>query len=73
VPFSSARETEQSDRARLLAGRGVVTVVPGESLSATSLAEGIARAMAGPSIRDFPPCDARGADVTVELLKARLA
>jgi hypothetical protein len=29
--------------------------------------------MAGPSIRDFPPCDARGADVTVELLKARLA
>jgi predicted glycosyltransferase len=73
VPFSSERETEQSDRARLLAERGLVTVVSGESLSAASLVQGIARAMAAPSIRDLPPCDARGAEVTVELLKARVA
>jgi predicted glycosyltransferase len=73
VPFSSERETEQSDRARLLAQRGLVTVVPGESLSAESLAQAIAHAIAGPSIRDLPPCDARGTAVTVELLKAELA
>jgi predicted glycosyltransferase len=73
VPFSSDRETEQSDRARLVAGRGLVTVVPGGTLSGASLAEGIGRAMAGRSIRTFPPCDTRGAEVTVDLLKARLA
>jgi predicted glycosyltransferase len=73
VPFSSDRETEQSDRARLMAGHGLVTVVPGETLSGASLADGIGRAMAGRSIRTFPPCDTRGAEATVELLKACLA
>jgi predicted glycosyltransferase len=72
VPFSTARETEQGDRAQLLADRGLVTTVPGAALSADTLATAIARAMAGPSIRSFPPCDASGAKTTVSLLRASL-
>jgi predicted glycosyltransferase len=73
VPFSTSRETEQADRARLLAERRPVTVVPGESLSAASLAAGIAQAMASPSIRDFPLCDTHGAEASVAVLRARLS
>lgn len=72
VPFSTARETEQGDRAQLLADRGLVTTVPGEALSADTLAAAVAQAMAGPSIRSFPPCDASGAKTTVALLRASL-
>lgn len=73
VPFGSERETEQTDRARLLADRGVVAMVPYEALTPRGLADAVGRAMAGPSIRSFPPCDARGAAATVALLRQRLA
>lgn len=73
VPFGSERETEQTDRARLLADRGMVAMVPYDSLTPQSLAAAIDRAMDGPSIRSFPPCDARGAAATVALLRQRLA
>ena len=73
VPFSTPRETEQSDRARLLSERGLITVTPAETLSGDTLAGAIDRALAGPSIRSLPPCDARGAITTVDLLRARLA
>jgi predicted glycosyltransferase len=73
VPFSTPRETEQSDRARLLSERGLITVTPAETLSGDTLAGAIDRALAGPSIRSLPPCDARGATTTVDLLRARLA
>ncbi len=73
VPFGTARETEQSDRAQLLAERGMVASVPADALSPDSLAAAVGRALAGPSIRSFPPCDARGASRTVEVLKERLA
>lgn len=73
VPFSTARETEQSDRARLLAARRLATVVPAETLSAENLAFAIERALAGPSLRSFPRCDVAGAATTVELLRARMA
>ena len=73
VPFSTARETEQSDRARLLAARGLATVVPAETLSAESLAVAIEQALAGPSLRSFPRYDVGGAEATVELLRARVA
>jgi predicted glycosyltransferase len=72
VPFSTERETEQSDRARLLAERGMATVVPADSLTAGSLSAGIARALAGPSLRSFPRCDIGGAAATVDLLRARV-
>lgn len=73
VPFSTERETEQGDRARLLAERGLAAVVPAETLSGASLAEGIARALAGPSIRSFAPCDVEGAAATVRILRERLS
>lgn len=73
VPFSTERETEQSDRARLLAARGMATVVPAASLSAESLAAGIEQALAGPSLRSLPPCDVGGAAATVALLRKRVA
>jgi len=73
VPFGTARETEQTDRARALADRGMVAVVPPEALSPESLAVAIERTLAGPSIRSFPPCNARGAAATVEWLSQRLA
>ena len=73
VPFGSERETEQTDRARLLADRGVVAMVAYDALTPQSLADAIGRAMDGPSIRSFPPCDAGGAAATVALLRQRLA
>ena len=73
VPFGTERETEQSDRAQLLADRGMVASVPADALSPDSLAAAVGRALAGPSIRSFPPCDARGATATVELLRVRLS
>jgi predicted glycosyltransferase len=73
VPFATARETEQADRAHALAERGMVAVVPSQALSPESLAAAIERTLAGPSIRSFPPCDARGAAATVGWLRQRLA
>ena len=72
VPFGTERETEQSDRAQLLTERGMVASVAADALSPASLAAAVGRALAGPSIRSFPPCDVRGAPRTVEVLKASL-
>jgi predicted glycosyltransferase len=69
VPFGTARETEQADRARVLVERGMVAAVAPDGLSAASLAAAISRAWAGPSIRSFPPVDARGAAATVAALR----
>jgi predicted glycosyltransferase len=72
VPFGTARETEQADRAALLAERGMVAIVPPGTLSPESLADAIRRALAGPSLRSFPPCDANGGPATALLLKGLL-
>jgi len=72
VPFGTARETEQADRAALLAERGMVAVVPPGTLSPESLADAVGRALAGPSLRSFPPCDANGGPATASLLKRLL-
>lgn len=69
VPFGTARETEQADRARLLVERGMVAAVPPDGLSPETLAAAVAAAWAGPSIRSFPPVDARGGLATVEALR----
>ena len=69
VPFGTARETEQADRARVLVERGMVAAVAPGELTPASLAAAIARAWAGPSIRSFPPVDARGASATVAALR----
>jgi predicted glycosyltransferase len=69
VPFGTERETEQADRAALLAERGMMAVVPPGTLSPESLADAVRRALAGPSLRNFPPCDAKGGPNTASLLK----
>jgi predicted glycosyltransferase len=69
VPFGTARETEQADRARLLGDRGMVAVVPPGTLSPETLADAVRRALAGPSLRSFPPCDTDGAHKTGALLR----
>ena len=68
VPFASERETEQADRAQTLAERGMVAVVPPGTLSAQSLADAVDRALAGPSLKSFPPCDVDGGPKTAALL-----
>jgi predicted glycosyltransferase len=73
VPFGTTRETEQADRARLLVERGMVASVPPDSLSPATLAAAVAAAWAGPSIRSFPPVDARGGPATVAALQQMLA
>lgn len=72
VPFGTDRETEQTDRALWLAERGLVACVPTPLLSADTLAAAIDRAMRGPSIRSFPPCDVNGAAASAALLHQRL-
>jgi predicted glycosyltransferase len=69
VPFGTARETEQADRARVLVERGMVASVAPDDLAPASLAAAIDKAWAGPSIRSFPPVDARGTAATVAALK----
>lgn len=68
VPFATERETEQADRAEALAERGMVAVVPPGTLSAQSLADAVDRALAGPSLKSFPPCDVDGGAKTAALL-----
>ena len=68
VPFATERETEQMDRAQALAERGMVAVVPPGTLSSESLAAAIGRALAGPSLKSFPPCDIDGGAKTAALL-----
>ena len=73
VPFATERETEQADRAQALAERGMVAVVPPGGLTEQSLADAIARALAGPSLKSFPPCDVGGGAKTAALLHRLVA
>lgn len=68
VPFATPRETEQTRRAQVLAERGLVQTVSAEGLDGPTLAAAVDRAMAGRSIRSFPPCDANGGARTAALL-----
>src|SRR5690606_8021578 len=45
VPFAGGKETEQTQRAGVLASQGLITVVPEDRLDPAHLAEGIARAL----------------------------
>jgi len=73
VPFGTARETEQADRARVLVERGMVAAVAPDALNSETLAAAISKAWAGPSIRSFPPVDARGGPATVAALRQMVA
>ena len=69
VPFATDRETEQTRRAELLAERGMIQMVPAGELDGPRLAAAVERALAGPSIRSFPRCDANGGPATAALLR----
>ena len=72
VPFGTERETEQADRASALAERGLVAMVAPGSLSSRSLADAIARALAGPALGERPSCDTGGGPATARLLHGLL-
>ena len=68
VPFAAGKETEQTDRARLLADRGLATVVAESNLTPAVLAKAIDGAAAGPAAT--VALDAAGAEKTARLLVA---
>lgn len=69
VPFAAPGETEQALRARLLADRGLVTVVEEDSLSARTLADAVDRAASGER-RRADGIDLDGAAATARLVAA---
>lgn len=76
VPFAAGGETEQPTRARLLAARGLATVVAEATLGPDTLADGIRRALAAPPPPAFA-IDLDGAAATArriaEAVRARRA
>jgi predicted glycosyltransferase len=69
IPFDEDEETEQALRARLLAERGILHVVPAAALTPERIAAAVEAALAGP-----PPAalglDDQGARRTAELVRA---
>jgi predicted glycosyltransferase len=72
VPFAGGAQSEQTERARLLAGRGLVQMVEEGALSPATLAAAIDRAAAAP--RPAPgSVDLDGARRSAELVGEWLA
>ncbi len=76
VPFAGGTETEQTQRARVLAERGLITIVEEDGLTPASLAAGIARALARAEAqggsRGEAPFRQDGAEKTARHLAAAL-
>ena len=76
VPFAGGTETEQTQRARVLAERGLITIVEEDGLTPASLAAGIARALARAEAqggsRGEAPFRQDGAEETARHLAAAL-
>lgn len=72
VPFAGGSETEQTQRARMLAAEGLVTVVEEDGLDPARLAAGIARALAQGGSRGNAPFRLDGAEETARHLLARI-
>ncbi|MFQ6016976.1 MAG: glycosyltransferase family protein [Kiloniellaceae bacterium] len=74
VPYAGGLETEQTLRARLLAERGVLTVVEEAKLTAASLAAGVRRALdRGAAPGGTLSLETDGAAKTAEILAQQLA
>ena len=69
VPYAGGLETEQTLRARLLAGRGALTVVDESALSPATLAAAVEAALSGPR-PDAAGLDTGGAAATARMLSA---
>jgi predicted glycosyltransferase len=72
VPFAGGSETEQTQRARVLAEAGLITVVDEETLAPATLAEGIARALRQGGTAGGAPFRFDGAAETARHLIAQL-
>jgi predicted glycosyltransferase len=72
VPFAGGTETEQTQRAAVLAEKDLITLVDEENLSPASLAEGIARALAQGGAHGKAPFQLNGAEETARHLLAHL-
>ena len=70
VPYAEGGETEQTDRAAILASRGAAWVVPEASLTPERLAAAIDGALASPSAKQ--QIDLSGAPTTARILRQRL-
>ncbi len=76
VPYSGGTETEQTLRARLLANRNLLTVVPEADLSPATLAAAVRAALAQGAesqMSRLAGLDTSGADKTVQIVRERLA
>lgn len=69
VPFATARETEQTIRARAVADRFGAQMVAGDAIDGPLLAAAIERALTGPSLRSRPKLDVNGVAATAQLLR----
>ncbi len=72
VPFSAHGQSEQRRRARLLADRGILTLVEEDGLTPAALAAAIDRAAAGPRAQPMG-IDLNGAHNSAELIAAAAA
>jgi predicted glycosyltransferase len=72
VPYAGGLETEQTLRARLLAERGLVTVVEEAALDAPTLVAAVQQTLAAPGSRTASPPRMDGAMQTVRLLEELL-
>ncbi|MBO6826905.1 MAG: hypothetical protein JJ879_11940 [Sneathiella sp.] len=70
VPYAGGLETEQTLRAELLAGRGVLQIADEEGLTAETLAAKVDEALSGPPSR--AEIDVNGAEKSADLLKSWL-
>jgi len=71
VPYAGGGESEQTSRARLLAGRGLVQVVEEHALAPQALAAAIERALAAPR-PSAAQIDLDGARRSAELVRGWL-
>jgi predicted glycosyltransferase len=72
VPFAGGHETEQTQRAQVLAAAGLVTMVAEDGLSPETLAAGIAGALAQGGAHGKTPFRLDGAEETARHVMARL-
>ena len=71
VPFAARGETEQGLRARVLAGRGLLSLVEDDPLTPQALARGVAQALSRPP-RGLARIDTGGAEETVRILRSMI-
>jgi predicted glycosyltransferase len=73
VPYAGGLETEQTLRAALLAERGLIHIVDETNLSAETLRQAIARALAAPAIDARQLFNLDGLNTTVSIVRDLLA